>query len=110
VQNLRSNRDLVSCGWGVGYQFCLDRISIPGVNLRGLKGGPFSKELTPFLEKGTGYRPLETDPFRYVSDETPNIWASIGATWMPDTAPLPVLIRVVVGQDLVGEWKAKNGK
>ena len=66
--------------------------------------------MTPFLEKATGYRPLETDPFRYVSDETPSIWASLGATWMFDTTPLPVLIRVVVGQDLVGEWKAKNGK
>ena len=89
-----------------GDQFCLDRISMP----ENLKGKIYSQELTPFLEKATGYQSLETNPFRYVSDEMPDIWVTVGGRWYPADTTISVLIRVAVGPDYVGEWKAKNGK
>ena len=93
-----------------GYlQCCLDCISIPGVDGRHV---PFyGRTFTQDLEKALNYQFEETDPFRFVADDAPDKWAAHGQIWIPfGNNHTPALIRVAVGPDLVGEWKAKNGK
>ena len=96
-------------------QVGLDQIERPAnENWRELcKGGSiYTAALAPVLMKATNYKNVETDPFRYVADDVANEyrWFSTGAIWMPMSMSAPRLIRVAVGPDYVGEWKAKNGK
>ena len=88
----------------------LDRISMPGVNLKSFARGPLDQGLTPHLEKALNYRQKETDPFRYVADGTPDTWFALNAVWRPEGCAERLPFRVVAGPDYVGEWKAKNGK
>ena len=93
------------------FQVGLDRVSMPDVDVLSFPNKIWDKGLGPHLAKVLNYQHLEVDPFRYAVDGDPHYtWGAFGGIWGPLDIPMPVLIRVAVGPDYVGEWKAKNGK
>ena len=94
-----------------GYQVHLDRVFIPNVDVLSFQKKIYDAGLAPHLAKALNYQHDETDPFRYATGGEPHYtWVAMGQLWAPLDIPIPVLIRVAVGPDYVGEWRAKNGK
>ena len=89
-----------------GYQVGLDRIAAPELERK----PPWVPATLAALEKVLDFKPVETDPFRYCPEGAEGGRFAVRAVWLEDSMPVPVLIRVAVGYDYVGEWKRKNGK
>ena len=98
--------------WTPGYQeLCLDRISTPNMPIR----NGWRPEACQYLEPIVDCKATMTDPFWYCSPDAParRCPTTLGVWSLTDgefDEKFPIVIRLVVGYDYVGEWKAKNGK
>ena len=105
AREVRKGRKIASFRW---RNLNLDRIALPGWEDKG-----WSPELVAAAEKVVNRKPVETDAFRYCSDDTPGCRFATFAGWMPPVVYQQhgfLLIRVGVGYDYVGEWERQNGK
>ena len=105
AREVRKERKIASFRYRHLY---LDRIALPGWEDKG-----WSPELVAAAEKVVDRKPVETDPFRYCSDDTPGCRLASFGEWMPPVIYQQhgfLLIRVAVGYDYVGEWERQNGK
>ena len=92
-------------------ELCLDSISTP--DMPPMNG--WAPQAGKYLEPVLACKKTMTDPFWYCPpDASDRRHPTAGGAWCLRTDTFsgrhPVMIRLVVGYDYVGEWKAKNGK